>query len=730
MPVTVTVPVTRTGGFYAWDYLTYGDCTPGSDDQSGVMYLDSPVLTVPSGGDDDRPLLVFDHYVATELAYDGGNVSISVNGGQWQSIAPEDFSFNPYNSVLDTVANGNTNPLAGQAAFNGTDEGEVTGSWGQSHIELGGYASVGDEVQVRFAFGVDGCNGIDGWYLDSVETYYCQAPVAVVSVEPDSLSSEQLPDLQVTEVFTIGNSGDLNLEWNLFDGLVVERERNSSSLGWDAQYLTEHAMGSYPADQFTLVTDTVITGLYAGGFALPELGLAAVTDLNWYIYADSGGEPAGYPSDGGGTELWSFTGLPTTEGVDISDDNIRLDLDEVGESLQLSAGTYWLVIYVTTTQANQWFWYEGEGISALVGNQDEYWIADPVWLSIGVGLEFTVYGFSAEEDDCTRPSDTDWLDVDPFSGTVVPGPTFMPVEVVFDSTGMTAGDHYTGTLCVQTNDLENPLVEVALDLLVIEGAEPPVAGFSPSATTIQVGEVITFENTTVGDAPITYVWDFGDTMTSTATSPAHLYEAAGSYTVTLTATNEYGSDVAEMLITVEEIVVPLVAGFSPSASTVEVGEIITFENTTVGEVPITYLWDFGDTMTSTATSPSHLYEAAGSYTVTLTATDANGTDVAEALITVNEITVSPVAGFSPSATTVSVGEIITFDNTTVGAGPITYLWDFGDEITSTATSPAHSYAAGGIYTVTLTATNAGGSDLAEAAIFVTEFDLYLPLVLK
>jgi len=118
-----------TGGFFAEDSLTLGDCTPGSNDQSGVVYLDSPVMVVPQSEPPvDQAIVVFDHYVATEMDYDGGNVWISVNDGDWQLLKESDFVFNPYNGTLDTDADGNTNPLAGQSAFHGTDEGVVAGS--------------------------------------------------------------------------------------------------------------------------------------------------------------------------------------------------------------------------------------------------------------------------------------------------------------------------------------------------------------------------------------------------------------------------------------------------------------------------------------------------------------------------------------------------------------------------------------------------------------------------
>jgi Zn-dependent metalloprotease len=168
-----SLPDAAQGGFYAEDSLVVGDCVPHSDDQSGVVYLDSPALTVPAGGVFDRTMVVFDHYLATEPEYDGGNVWIGVNGGDWQLLEESDFDYNAYNGTLASADDGNTNPLAGQAAFYGSDEGAVSGSWGQSQIDVSAYAVTGDEIQLRFALSTDGCNGIDGWYLDQVSAYYC-----------------------------------------------------------------------------------------------------------------------------------------------------------------------------------------------------------------------------------------------------------------------------------------------------------------------------------------------------------------------------------------------------------------------------------------------------------------------------------------------------------------------------------------------------------------------------
>jgi hypothetical protein len=162
---TENVPDGGDGGaFYAIDSPDIGNCVAGSDDQSGVMHLDSPAIPLPLA---TRPVLLFDHYFATEKHFDGGNLKISVNGSAFELVESEAFLFNDYNGWL--LPEGfNDNPLAGQDAFVGTNENSSRGSWGQSQVDLSAYAKGGDTVVLRFDFGTDGCHGQDGWYVDNV----------------------------------------------------------------------------------------------------------------------------------------------------------------------------------------------------------------------------------------------------------------------------------------------------------------------------------------------------------------------------------------------------------------------------------------------------------------------------------------------------------------------------------------------------------------------------------
>ncbi|HNP34683.1 MAG TPA: M4 family metallopeptidase [Woeseiaceae bacterium] len=169
--VVSNLPDNRNGRAFFGPDPTYGSCAPGGD-ESAVLHLDSPQISVPASADDLR--VVFDHWVATEFGYDGGNVKISVNGGPWTLIDYTDFVYNSYNIFLATAGQGNTNPIAGEQAFSGTDGGAVDGTWGRSIINIAPYAGPKDKIRLRFDMGTDGCGGAFGWYVDDVSVYQCR----------------------------------------------------------------------------------------------------------------------------------------------------------------------------------------------------------------------------------------------------------------------------------------------------------------------------------------------------------------------------------------------------------------------------------------------------------------------------------------------------------------------------------------------------------------------------
>jgi len=249
--------------------------------------------------------------------------------------------------------------------------------------------------------------------------------------------------------------------------------------------------------------------------------------------------------------------------------------------------------------------------------------------------------------------------------------------------------------------------------------DEPDAGFSPSAWTPSLGEVVTFSNDTEGAAPLAFLWSFGDGLTSTLPAPTHTYSLPGPYTVILTATDACGSDTHAETLTV--VCDAPAAAFTWDAADLE----ITFSNESSGAFPPDFAWDFGDGQTSTETAPVHIYELPGTYTVSLAATDLCGTGVySEAVAATCQ---APTAAFTWTAEYLAV----TFTSQSSGTFEPDLLWDFGDGLTSTLPAPVHTYAAPGAYTVTLTATDPCGADVSTAVLDVDRAHLiYLPLIVK
>jgi len=177
-----------------------------------------------------------------------------------------------------------------------------------------------------------------------------------------------------------------------------------------------------------------------------------------------------------------------------------------------------------------------------------------------------------------------------------------------------------------------------------EAASAPVANFTESATSINVGETVTFTDQST-NSPTSWSWSFsgGTPSSSTSQNPVITYNTAGTYNVTLTATNAAGSNTKTKtaLITVTQNVP--VANFTESATSINVGETVTFTDQSTNS-PTSWSWSFsgGTPSSSTSQNPTITYNTAGTYNVSLTATNVAGsnTKTKTALITVSEASVS------------------------------------------------------------------------------------------
>ncbi|WP_281085505.1 DUF2341 domain-containing protein [Methanosarcina acetivorans] len=166
------------------------------------------------------------------------------------------------------------------------------------------------------------------------------------------------------------------------------------------------------------------------------------------------------------------------------------------------------------------------------------------------------------------------------------------------------------------------------------------------------------------------------------------------------------------------------AGFSANVTEGEVPLTVLFSDESTGS-PTAWVWDFGDNETSSEQSPVHTYSAAGNYTVTLTVTNAAGSDseVKTDYIIVSESSMpeEPVAAFNANVTEGEVPLTVQFSDESTGS-PTSWFWDFGDGANSTEQNPSHTYPSAGNYTVNLTVENAAGSDFELKSDYIEVSD--------
>jgi gliding motility-associated-like protein len=242
----------------------------------------------------------------------------------------------------------------------------------------------------------------------------------------------------------------------------------------------------------------------------------------------------------------------------------------------------------------------------------------------------------------------------------------------------------TYTIALITSDFGCPSGPFTIPVIV--NALPDVQ-FAPINAPFCDLDPIQFQNTTPGTN--TYVWNFGDGSTSTDQNPTNVYDAFGTYNVSLTATNSVTGCVDSLIQPVTILESPAV-GFTASATE----GCVLFETvfTDIINAPNTTLtWNFGDGATSNQPfAIDHQYDEAGCYDVTLTVTNAAG--CSSTLTQVDFVCAYdiPVADFIVSPDSALVSEpLFEFTNQSIDA--FTYLWDFGDGSSSLSTNPIHEY---------------------------------------
>jgi gliding motility-associated-like protein len=229
----------------------------------------------------------------------------------------------------------------------------------------------------------------------------------------------------------------------------------------------------------------------------------------------------------------------------------------------------------------------------------------------------------------------------------------------------------------------------------------PVPNFT--ANNACADTIVVFNNTsTIAEGTITsYKWEFGDGSTSLDVSPTHSYSTPGTYSVKLTAISDNGCT-AEITKTVTVFANP-VANFTTANVCQNEGASFTDASTvSTGSINVRE-WNFGDGTTFTGSNPPpHRYVGAGTYLVTLTVTTNNG---CQSSVT-KSITIYTLPEANFVAQPVCQSAAMKFVNASaIGAGTMTYDWNFAGQGTSIAKDPSFTFSGFGTFNVTLIATS-------------------------
>jgi PKD repeat protein len=212
----------------------------------------------------------------------------------------------------------------------------------------------------------------------------------------------------------------------------------------------------------------------------------------------------------------------------------------------------------------------------------------------------------------------------------------------------------------------------------------PVADFTGTPLTGNAPLSVTFTDNSAGSSITERNWDFGDTNTQSfavRTHPVHIYQNPGTYSVNLTVINASGPvSGSDTLIRSRYIIVlsgEPVANFTGAPLTGVAPLAVSFIDYSTGASTTSRRWDFGDGNISVyagATNPLHVYTRSGTYTVTLTALNALGSNQS---IRTNYITVVDAMPETPSQIGVSRPANGYWYLDTTKTGTVTTSFQFG-----------------------------------------------------
>ncbi|OPX70867.1 MAG: PKD domain protein [Methanoregulaceae archaeon PtaB.Bin108] len=523
---------------------------------------------------------------------------------------------------------------------------------------------------------------------------------------------------------------------------VLEITGNVPPVAPVAAFIADKTSGTAPLS--VVFTDQSTGNVSSWAWTFGDGGTSNTSNPN-YIYSVPGTYTVNLTVTGpGGTDSESKTNYITVADAPVA---------PVANFTYLSECPNPLFLQFTDTSLNdptQWSWNFGDGETSTLRNPNHTYSAYG-----GYNLTLTVSNLAGSNSTtriiciiaCPLPV---YPPVAHFTANATYGQLPLPIQFTDNSTGeaitsrlWTFGDGGTSTDTNPIHLYTTPgLFTVSLEVTNDGGSNTstrtdyihvfdatPIADFIAEPQSGDAPLPVQFHDTSVG-SPTGWQWDFGDGTTTTLQSPSHTYTTPGNYTVTLTAGSSGGTNTtikADFIQVMPEgpPEVP-VANFTADIWTGRFSAGADFYDSSTGN-PDSWNWSFGDGSYSEERNPWHYYQGIGSYPMSLTVSNSEGSDT----ITRDDFIVIPTpppeADFSGSPRYGTFPLTVEFTDYSIGSvdwdtPPATYEWNFGDGSPNSTDKGTvnHHYMAAGTYTVTLTVTDIGGSDTLALENYIGE----------
>jgi PKD repeat protein len=522
--------------------------------------------------------------------------------------------------------------------------------------------------------------------------------------------------------------------WSQLTSTTIDIVNVESGAGWD-RYSgyglvdAQAAVGGGLLPPVANFNSDVATGCLPLAVNFSDLSTGTITSWSW-SFGDGGTSAVaspGYTYGSSGT----FTVSLTVSGPLGSDTMTVTDMITVGQAPVADfsgtpvSGDVPLTVAFTdlsTHTPDTWLWDFGDGTQSNLQNPEHTYAT--------AGLYTVILGVS---NSCGPNSmfKPDYIDVTippppvaSFTASDTSGCTSLDVDFTDTSTGLIDQWHWDfgdGEMSNEQNPTHSYIAPGFYTVtLVVDGPggsddmtresyisilDLPVASFSMSDTTGLAPLTVDF--TDLSGLADTWSWDFGGDGNSSLANPSHTFTTDGIYPVRLIVGNSCGTDTTFQDVVVVTPAAP-VADFTADTAGGCSPLAVAFTDASTGDITSWY-WTFGDGASDTLQSPSHTFSTAGVYDVSLEVTGPGGT-TGKTITEMITVTSAPRAMFAVSDTLIVMPNAVNFTDLSTGA-PTSWTWDFGDGVTDTLQNPAHTYTANGIYSVTLTASNACGSDI-------------------